>query len=307
MPPPHPPRTSPLSQFKHLSLNTFSDPIRIYYNVAEKLGKASIQPRSSAPIGLFGQYDGNIIGGSLLGAGMALSGSCPGTLFAQMAAGVHTGFYALNGAVIGGIIYTGFISRNLADRRQALKLKGEATSIHTQLGIPRAAAIVLFDAAFVAIIAATTLYTPRFPGTDISGAVGGLLIGLSQLFSLFTRRSMVGISGSYEEIGNLFWWRVKGEQQTKPKSLQNVLFAVSAGVGAFVLAKVAPEFTARPAFEATPVLATLGGALMVIGARLAGGCTSGHGISGISLLSTSSVITIASTFAAGSVVANLVY
>lgn len=238
---------------------------------------------------------------------MALSGSCPGTLFAQMAAGVHTGFYALNGAVIGGVIYTGFISRNLVDRRQALKLKGEATSIHTQLGIPRAAAIVLFEAAFVAVIAATTLYTPRFPGTKMPGAVGGLLIGLSQLFSLFTRRSMVGISGSYEEIGNLFWWRVKGEQQTKPKSLQNVLFAVSAGVGAFALAKLFPEFTARPAFEATPALATLGGALMVIGARLAGGCTSGHGISGISLLSTSSVITIASTFAAGSAIANLVY
>lgn len=239
---------------------------------------------------------------------MALSGSCPGTLFAQMAAGVHTGFYALNGAVIGGIIWTGLLSQSVAQRRQTKSLKPEASAIYQQLGISRAAALVLFETVFVGVIAATMVYTPPFPGTKMSGAAGGLLIGLSQLFSLITRRSMVGISGSYEELGNLFWSKVKGgDAQTKPKSLQNVLFAVSAGIGALVAAKSFPEFTARAAFEAPPLLATIGGTLMVIGARLAGGCTSGHGISGISLLSTSSIITIASTFAMGSVVANVVY
>lgn len=38
---------------------------------------------------------------------------------------------------------------------------------------------------------------------------------------------------------------------------------------------------------------------MVFGARLAGGCTSGHGISGMSTLSISSIVTVASIFSGG--------
>lgn len=239
---------------------------------------------------------------------MALSGSCPGTLFAQMAGGVQTGFYALNGAVIGGILWTGFVSRAVANRREAAGIKPQAVTVSQILGLSRGATLVLLEAVFLGVIAATTIYTPPFPGIKMSGAVGGLLIGLSQLLSLITRRSMVGISGSFEELGNLFWSKFKsGEGKASPQSLQNVIFAVSAGLGALAAVKAFPAFAAGTPFEVPPVLATIGGALMVVGARLAGGCTSGHGISGISLLSVSSIITIASTFAAGSVVAKLVY
>lgn len=45
--------------------------------------------------------------------------------------------------------------------------------------------------------------------------------------------------------------------------------------------------------------AILGGVSMVFGARMAGGCTSGHGISGMSTLSVSSIVTVASIFAGG--------
>lgn len=38
---------------------------------------------------------------------------------------------------------------------------------------------------------------------------------------------------------------------------------------------------------------------MIFGSRLAGGCTSGHGISGMSQLSISSVISVAAMFAGG--------
>jgi len=45
--------------------------------------------------------------------------------------------------------------------------------------------------------------------------------------------------------------------------------------------------------------AVFGGAVMVVGARIAGGCTSGHGISGMSQLSVSSIISVVSMFGAG--------
>ena len=49
--------------------------------------------------------------------------------------------------------------------------------------------------------------------------------------------------------------------------------------------------------------AFIGGLLIVLGARIAGGCTSGHIISGITQLSVSSMIFAATTFAAGIVTA----
>ncbi|KAJ3472150.1 hypothetical protein NLG97_g11244 [Lecanicillium saksenae] len=146
--------------------------------------------------------------------------------------------------------------------------------------------MLLYEAGFAAVIVVTTLYTPRFPGTKMSGALGGFLISLSQLASIATRGSMIGISGSYGELGGLIWANLTGDKSGIPKSYPNVLFAVSAGAGALLLAKLFPALSKR---------------------RIRS-CAAGRGAwSGISLLSTSSLITIATTFAAGFVVASLVY
>lgn len=55
------------------------------------------------------------------------------------------------------------------------------------------------------------------------------------------------------------------------------------------------------------VFAFLGGALVMWGARLAGGCTSGHGISGTMQLALSSWVTLAAIFGGGVVAARLLY
>ena len=51
--------------------------------------------------------------------------------------------------------------------------------------------------------------------------------------------------------------------------------------------------------EVGRIRAVLGGTIMLFGSRLAGGCTSGHGISGMSLLSVSSFVSVAAMFAGG--------
>lgn len=53
--------------------------------------------------------------------------------------------------------------------------------------------------------------------------------------------------------------------------------------------------------------AVLGGVVAMFGARLAGGCPSGHGMSGLMQLSLSGFLSLAGFFAGGVVVANLVY
>jgi hypothetical protein len=50
-----------------------------------------------------------------------------------------------------------------------------------------------------------------------------------------------------------------------------------------------------------------GGVLLGLGARLAGGCTSGHGIVGMSLMARSSLIATATFMATGVIVTHLLF
>jgi uncharacterized membrane protein YedE/YeeE len=50
-----------------------------------------------------------------------------------------------------------------------------------------------------------------------------------------------------------------------------------------------------------------GGAIALFGARMAGGCPSGHGMSGLMQLAVSGVLALTAFFLAGVIVANLVY
>ena len=277
---------------------------RLIYSVADRLDYVHLKPRSNSPLGLFSKYDGNIIGGGLLGAGMALSGSCPGTLLAQIGAGVQTGVFALQGAVLGGILWTGFLSKMAQDSKERAGTKVEASTLPEELGLSRAATVALMESMCIGIVAGTTLYGRHAPEPRILGALGGLFIAGAQLFSILTRRTMMGVSGSYEDLGKYFWWVSSGGSSTKSGN-GNIIFATGVFAGAWGLARLLPDLVSGPILEVSPPLAIVGGALMVIGSRMAGGCTSGHGISGMSLLSTSSVITIASAFAVGGTVASL--
>ena len=277
---------------------------RIIYKIAERYGYVKLKPRSSSPIGLFGHYDGNVLGGFLLGAGMAFSGSCPGTLFAQVGAGLRTGLYALGGAIVGGIAYTGYVAQAAKAQREKADVKPETVTLDENLGLSKDTTVAVFESVCLSVIAASVAYTTGSDWTVFS-AGGGLFIGFSQLFSILIRRSMLGISGSYEEVGNHFWSLTRGSAW--PSSRQNTLFAVGMASGAWAITKVFPSFVPRDAIEVDPWLAGTGGFMMIVGSRLAGGCTSGHGVSGLSMMSTSSLVTMSAAFAAGSLIAPLVH
>ncbi|CAM1511605.1 Fc.00g091180.m01.CDS01 [Cosmosporella sp. VM-42] len=278
------------------------------YSIAERLGYVKIQPRSSSPLGLFAKYDGNIVGGFLLGAGMALSASCPGTVLGQVGVGLQTGFYALCGALVGGVVWTGLISKLVKSQKERAGIKAETCTFNENIGLSRGATLVVFETTALAIVAATVAYSNGASDWSLFSAGSGIFIALAQLFSIVTRRSMLGVSSSYEEVGNYFWWLTKGaDPKTKPSGYRNMLFAFGVATGARALVTYFPQFATETVFEAPPQLAVLGGVLMVVGSRIAGGCTSGHAISGLSLLSTSSLVTMMTALAAGVLIAPLVY
>jgi uncharacterized membrane protein YedE/YeeE len=228
----------------------------------------------------------------LLGHGLALSGACPGTVFAQVAMGIKSGYYALAGCAVGGIIYTGLVKPYVASCPKPPAPKDEKLSMDTALGTSRTVAFVGLELALAAVLGSTVALTSVGPEAKISPILGGIMIGgATQGISILTRKSLVGISTAFEEVGEWFWAALNCHSTPRATS---ILFATATVVGAKLTALAFPALGEVVYAPVTPLNAAVGGALMIVGSRMAGGCTSGHGVSGMSLLSISSLVTIGS-------------
>ena len=77
----------------------------------------------------------------------------------------------------------------------------------------------------------------------------------------------------------------------------------------FKLEAVPPTWEKRfgPSVAKRAVFSFLGGIVAMMGARLADGCPSGHGLSGMMQLSVSSFVALAFFFGIGAIIANLMY
>lgn len=114
--------------------------------------------------------------------------------------------------------------------------------------------------------------------TPLRSLFGGVLIGLAASMLALGAGRVAGISGI---VGGLFTPGREGRSW-------RVEFLAGLGVGALVWLLLQPGAFAW-AGRSLPVLA-VAGLLVGFGARLGGGCTSGHGVCGLSRLSGRSVI-----------------
>jgi uncharacterized membrane protein YedE/YeeE len=66
-----------------------------------------IKTATGEPISFTGKqyHKGFIIGGAIFGVGWAITGACPGPIFAQIGAGAYPAIFTLAGAIIGAVIY----------------------------------------------------------------------------------------------------------------------------------------------------------------------------------------------------------
>jgi uncharacterized membrane protein YedE/YeeE len=131
--------------------------------------------------------------------------------------------------------------------------------------------------------------------TPWSALVGGALIGLAvSLFLLLTGR-VTGISGI---VGGLL--------SPRPGDvLWRILFVLGLVMGGVLAAFVMPL---QVAFDAPRSLTAIvvAGLLVGFGTRLGNGCTSGHGVCGISRLSTRSIVSTLTFMATGTITAVIV-
>jgi len=256
-------------------------------------------------------YDGNMIGGTMLGLGMTLTGACPGTVLVQVVTLTYPGIYSFVGGVLGGILYVP-LRKYLIRSGSCVKPKDESLWLYTKLHINSDLAILVWVAMYVSVVgAAMVLAPPTQQNPFLPPIVGGLSIGAAQMASLAIRGVPIGISTAYEDIGAKVYgmFRKSGKDRECIQTVTpSLAFATGVMLGAATLARAVPKVAlagTTTSLEISPSKALLGGVVMVFGARLAGGCTSGHGISGMSMLATASVVTVASMFASGMGLAQL--
>jgi len=123
-------------------------------------------------------------------------------------------------------------------------------------------------------------------------ALGGALIGVAALVLMYSIGQIAGISGVLSGT-------IEGCLKRHPNwAWQIAFFAGLMAPGFFMLSSVG---AISPPISNNPTLLVVAGLLVGLGARIANGCTSGHGICGIGRLSMRSIIATA-TFMASAVI-----
>lgn len=123
----------------------------------------------------------------------------------------------------------------------------------------------------------------------VEGFIGGLLIGLAAAIMLLGLGRIAGVSGLAA--------RATGIADTgAPRSIA-LAFVIGLPLGAFLIATLAGGVTTKFPVSIWPLI--IGGLLVGFGTRLGSGCTSGHGVCGMSRLSPRSLVATALFMASG--------
>lgn len=124
--------------------------------------------------------------------------------------------------------------------------------------------------------------------TPVPALLGGILIGLSASLLLFTHGRVAGISGLYAGI---FQRSASGRDMR----VSFVIGLLAAGVAVRLLAPGAFGSVWLPSLP----IAALAGVLVGVGTQMGNGCTSGHGVCGLSRFSLRSLVATITFMGAG--------
>jgi len=251
---------------------------------------------------------GIAIGGIIFGVGMAILGYCPGTLAVSLGEGSIDALLGIIGGLVGGFVYTILLP-----------------SIHSILG-PDLGSISLYSLIgqhqfifyFLDIIIGVTFVWIAFRLNKIEKAVdykwlyAGIALAILNavvFLSAITNRP-IGASTAYPYISDLFTGTTRNNYFLKIQEPGHweMLFLIGAFISGIVISILRKEFkitiihTNWRKYKGNSVSKRLiwsfiGGFILIIGARMAGGCTSGHILSGGMQLSVSSLVFAVFVFA----------
>ena len=126
--------------------------------------------------------------------------------------------------------------------------------------------------------------------TPFVSLTGGIILGLASAVFILVNGRILGISGIMgglmpPKVGDTFW---------------RIAFLLGMFSAPTVFHAVVPaQYITAPRIDATDLMVVIAGLLVGVGTRYASGCTSGHGVCGLSRLSPRSLVATVSFMGAG--------
>jgi uncharacterized membrane protein YedE/YeeE len=233
---------------------------------------------------------GLLIGGLLFGAGMALLGYCPGTLAISLGEGSTDALWGIIGGLFGGLFYTiilPFIKPILGPNIGAI-------SLNSILGTNTLFFIITIAVGGLFSFAAFFLHK-KDKNQDKKWILSGIALAILNLivFSSAVTNRPIGASTTFPYVADLLTGFTDNDYFNAIKTPGNweLIFLAGAFLSGVIISIIRKDFKIilihdnwrkyKGDSKVNRVLwSFLGGFILLLGARMAGGCTSGHILSG---------------------------
>lgn len=244
---------------------------------------------------------GIVLGGLLFGSGMAILGYCPGTLPVSLGEGSLDALFGIVGGIVGGVVFT-------AVQPSVANLFGPnlgSVSFLSLAGIGSFAYYAIAIIVGVAFIIIAFFLQGKVRTMDYKWLIAGsgLAILNAIVFLPSVANRIIGASTAYPYAGDMI---TSSTGNTYFSAIETpgrweLLFLTGAFLSGLVISLLRKEFKLQlmhsnwtrfkgESSAKRMVWASLGGFVLIIGARMAGGCTSGHILSGGMQLAISSLV-----------------
>lgn len=255
----------------------------ILLNIEIALGFASYHVKPFVVGGL-------ILGGLIFGMGMAILGYCPGTLVVSFGQGSMDALVGIIGGLVGGI----FFGSVLPYIHPVLGPDLGGLSLNSLIGTNTWFFIILFGVGALFIYASFWLHKID-KNRDKKWIYSGIALALLNpiVFLSFVANRPIGASSFYPYMGDLLTNLTSNDYFTKIQMAGNweMIFLFGAFLSGLILSLIKKEFKFilvhdnwmkyKGSSQAKRIIYSfIGGFILIVGARMAGACTSGHILSG---------------------------
>ncbi len=242
---------------------------------------------------------GLIVGGLIFGAGMAILGYCPGTLPISMGEGSVDAFIGFLGGVTGGLFYT-VVYPVL---RPALGPDLGNITLKTLTGQSSALFYIISFVFAIALILIAFWLHKKESGKDLKWLYAGIGLAVLNMLVFLTPLTgrNIGASSFYPYLAGAMANLTSSEYFNLVNKAGNweMYFLIGAFAAGLLLSLLTRQFkfvllhsgwkqSKGVSIPGRVIWSFIGGFLLLFGARMASGCTSGHVISGGMQLAVSS-------------------
>ncbi len=246
-------------------------------------------------------FGGIVLGGLIFGSGMAILGYCPGTLAVSLGEGALDALTGIIGGLLGGLVFTLI----LPSIKGILGPDWGKISLNSITGGGNILFFIFLFIIAIAFIYFALWLDKREEGKNRKWLYAGIGLAVLNAFVFLgsvTNRP-IGASTMYPYLADYLSGLTHNAYFTKIQTPGHweLIFLVGAFLAGLIISLIKKDFELRLIFSnwehykgssivARIVWAFVGGFVLIFGARMAGGCTSGHILSGGMQLAVSSLV-----------------